>query len=146
MAALLGGVGTVVGVLIYQAPFDMVTRPQLQVRWPAAVMFLATIFLVGAAGGTAGHVMFLRLKGQLTGRALLVGGIVGVKVAIAGWTLTWIFRGALFPFEPFEGMDGLMVTWLFNALFAGPLGGVLAALAVVGRLRRLTGQREPLGD
>lgn len=145
LAALLGGAGTVVGVLIYQALPDLLRHRFLQFRWPNAVWFLATIFLIGALGGRLGHYLFLNVaSGPIEGRAMTVGAAIGFGIALVGWTITSVFREMLFPLEPYEEAQELMGQWLLNALLAGPIGGVLASYLVVRRLRKITGLREPL--
>jgi hypothetical protein len=145
LACLLGGSGAIVGVLGYQAIPDLIRFDFLVIEYPNAVYFLLMVFAVGGAGGLIGHWAFLRVaRGPIEGRALFVGGFIGLAIAIAGWTLTFVFEGVFFPFRPFEGMSRILKSWLPNALMAGPIGGILAASMVVRRLRRITGKREPL--
>lgn len=124
------------GILAYQVAPDFNRLRQLELRVANASIFLGLMFLIGAAGGFVGHRLFLRLSGPLEERALLVGTLIGLAISVAGWSVVYVFRSALFPFERFSGMDQLIRLWLPNALLAGPVGGVLTAAFVVRRLRR----------
>jgi hypothetical protein len=143
LASLLGGSGTVIGILLYQAIPELVLSPGLVLRVPNALGFLLTVFVIGAVGGRIGHSIFLRVRGPIEGRALVVGTTIGLAIAVIGWCVTSLFRSLLFPFTLFDGYERLLFRWLPNALFAGPIGGVLASALVVRRLRRKTGLREP---
>jgi hypothetical protein len=143
LASLLGGAGTVVGLLLYQAIPELLRRPELELRVPNALGFLVAMFLIGSLGGRIGHSFFLRLRGQVEGRALLVGSVIGFAIAVIGWCITYLFKAALFPFTLFDGYLRLLLSWLPGALVAGPIGGILAASFVVRRLRRNTGLRQP---
>lgn len=136
LASLLGGFGTVVGLFIYQGIPDLVRLDFLQIRPSNFFLFLVTIFLVGAVGGYAGHRMFMVMKGSFRRRAIVVGGLSGVVIAACGWALTFSLRGWLFPFRLFEGVEGLLFSYLRNALVAGPVGGILVSLAVARWLRK----------
>jgi hypothetical protein len=145
LASLLGGAGTVLGILLYQAVPDLLRFPELELRVANAVAFLSVVFVIGAFGGRIGHTFFLRLHGPIVSRAVLVGTLMGFAIAFIGGSVTYLFRGALFPFTLFDGYEGLLMRWLRNAAVAGPIVGILAAALVVRRLRRITGLREPFG-
>lgn len=136
LASLLGGGGTVAGVFAYQVVPDLDRMRRLSIRPLNGSIFLLVIFLIGAAGGFVGHRLFLSMKGPLEARALMVGTLIGLVIAVVGWSVTYVFRSVMFPFRPFAGMETLIRIWLPNALLAGPVGGVLTASFVVRRLRR----------
>ena len=136
MASLLGGFGTVVGLFIYQGIPDLIRRDFLQVRGGNFFLFLAVTFLMGMAGGYGGHRMFLVTAGTFRKRAIVVGGLTGLAIAVLGWTITYYFRNVLFPFRLFEGVESLLFSYLRNALIAGPVGGVLVSLWVARWLRK----------
>lgn len=136
LAALLGGGGTVVGIFAYQVVPDWGRLSRLALRPLNGSIFLLVVFTIGALGGFFGHRLFVRMSGPLEGRALIVGTLLGLVIAVIGWTVTYGFRTVLFPFRPYSGMEVLIRLWLPNALLAGPVGGVLAAAFVVRRLRR----------
>ncbi len=136
LASLLGGFGTVVGLFIYQGIPDLIRFDFLRIRFPNFFLFLLTIFLVGAVGGYVGHRVFVVMKGSFRTRAIVVGGLIGVVIAACGWALTFFLRAWLLPFREFEGFEGLMFSYLRNALIAGPLGGILVSLAVARWLRK----------
>jgi hypothetical protein len=143
LATLLGGAGTVIGLLLYQAVPDLIRFPELELRVANGIAFLLVVFAIGALGGRVGHSFFLRIRGPIRTRAVLSGTLIGFAIAVAGWFITYLLRDLLFPFELFDGYERLLQSWLPNALIAGPVVGVLAAALVVRRLRRNTGLREP---
>lgn len=144
LATLLGGFGTVFGIFIYQVVPDLGLLRELGLRLPNAVAFVSILFLVGAGGGYLGHRWFISWKTpSLMPKAISVGGAVGFAIAVLGWGLLYSLRGWVFPFAPFAGMQTLWFRWLPNALLAGPIGGMLAAMAVVSHLRRLEQASEP---
>lgn len=136
MASLLGGFGTVVGLLIYQGVPDLIRRDFLRIRVGNFFLFLAVIFLLGMAGGYGGHRMFLVTAGTFRKRAIVVGGLTGLAIAAVGWTITFFFRDVLFPFRLFEGVERLLFSYLRNALIAGPVGGILVSLWVARWLHK----------
>lgn len=136
MASLLGGFGTVVGLFIYQGIPDLIRLDFLRIRIANFSLFLVMIFLVGMAGGYGGHRMFMVTGGTFRKRAIVVGGLTGLAIAAAGWTITFYFRDVLFPFRLFEGVERLLFSYLRNALIAGPTGGILVSLWVARWLRQ----------
>ena len=136
MASLLGGFGTVVGLFIYQGIPDLIRLDFLRIRLANFSLFLAMIFLVGMAGGYAGHRMFIVTRGTFRNRAIVVGGLTGLAIAVLGWTLTFYFRDYLFPFRLFPGVESLLFSYLRNALVAGPVGGIIVSLSVARWLRK----------
>lgn len=133
---MLGGFGTVAGLFIYQGIPDLIRRDFLRIRVGNFFLFLAVTFLMGMAGGYGGHRMFLVTRGPFRKRAIVVGGLTGLAIAAFGWTITFYFRDALFPFRLFEGVEGLLFSYLRNALIAGPIGGILVSLWVARWLRK----------
>lgn len=144
LAGVLGGAGTLGAILIYQAIPDLVRFEHLTIRLAHALGFAAIVFGVGFAGGFLGHLMFVRMTGwPMVARGVLVGAVVGLGIAGVGWSVTYTLRDLLFPFRPFDEMDDLMMAWLRNALVAGPVVGVVVALAVVRHLRSVE-RRQPV--
>lgn len=134
LAALLGGAGTVIAILIYQAIPDLIRFPHLSVRLPNAVYFVLVISAVGAIAGRAGHWMFVKMtKFPIRRRALLTGIVIGTSIALVGWLLTYLFRDTLFPLSPVGEASRLMPIWLRNALIAGPVIAVLISLVIAQR-------------
>lgn len=145
LAALLGASGTAAGVLGVEFVPRMMAL-DLVVRFPNVIWFFTMALVVGAAGGRIGHGLFLHVvKGPIVGRAVMVGGLIGLAIATTTWSLTYFLRDALSPFDFNELFDPLMRDALGESLLAGCVGGILAALGVVKRLRIVTGVREPLG-
>ncbi len=137
LAALLGALGTAAGVLAVEFVPRMMAL-DLVVRFPSVIWFFAMVLVVGAAGGRIGHGLFLHIaKGPLEGRAVIVGGIVGLAIAATSWSLTYFLRDALSPFEFNDAFAPLMRDALGESLLAGSLGGILAALGIVKHLRTL---------
>lgn len=136
LASLLGGGGSVIGLILYQAIPELVRHPELRVRVGNALVFLLTVFAVGAVGGRLGHWFFLQLNSPLRHRGIVVGTITGLAISLAGWTITFVLRASLFPFVPFKGYEELMKSWLLPAMIAGPIGGVFVSLLIVRWLNR----------
>lgn len=136
LAGLLGAFGTVLGLMGYQGAPEILSYEFIRIRLPNFVYFLVVIFLVGFVCGFIGHVFYLRLRRSLLMRGLIVGGSTGLAIALIGWTLTYLFRDALFPFELFDGLQERFFVYLRNALVAGPTGGLLVSLSVSSLLRR----------
>ncbi|MBW3589951.1 MAG: hypothetical protein KY429_11080 [Actinobacteria bacterium] len=136
LASLLGGFGTVVGLFIYQGIPDLIRLDFLQIRVGNFFLFLAVTFLLGMAGGYGGHRMFMVTAGTFRKRAIVVGALTGLAIAVLGWTVTFYFRDALFPFRLFEGVESLLFSYLRNALIAGPIGGILVSLSVARWLHK----------
>lgn len=138
LASLLGGVGTVVGVIAYQGIPDLLRFDHLAIRLPNAIWFTVTVFLIGAAGGRIGHALFIETDGvAIEVRALAVGAAIGFAIALTGWTATKLVPGVLVPLAPLAQADANLSRWLPTALVAGPAGGIVASLAVVRHLRAL---------
>lgn len=150
LAALLGALGTAGGVVAVEFVPRMMAL-DLVVRFPNVIWFFTMVLVVGAAGGRIGHTLFLHVaKGPIEGRAVVVGGMIGLAIAATSWSLTYFLRDALSPFEFNDAFAPLMMQALGESLLAGSLGGVLAALGIVKHLRFLSrGEvnwtREPLG-
>ena len=136
LAGLLGGFGTVLGLAGYQGAPEVISYEFIRIRLPNFVYFLIVIFVVGFLCGFIGHLVYLRLRRTLLQRALIVGLSTGLAIALIGWTLTYVFRDVLFPFEVFDGFEERFLVYLRNAVVAGPVGGLLVSLAVSSWLRR----------
>lgn len=142
LAGLLGGFGTVLGLMGYQGAPEILTYEFVRIRLPNFVYFVIVIFVVGFVCGFIGHLFYLRLRRTLLQRALVIGVSTGLAIAFIGWTLTYVFRDVLFPFEAFDGFEERFAVYLRNALVAGPTGGLLVSLTVSSWLRR-RGHVEP---
>lgn len=136
LAGLLGGSGTVLGLIGYQGIPELLLSDFREIRLPNFIYFLLVIFLVGFFSGYIGHLFYIRLRRSLIERAFIVGVTAGLAIALIGWLLTYSFRGVLFPFELFDGVEQRFFIYLRNALVAGPVGGTLVSLMVSSRLRR----------
>lgn len=144
LAALLGGVGTLVGVLLIQV-IPQMTRYGLKVHQPNAIWFILMLLAVGGTGGFVGHWLFLyTAKGPIEGRAVTVGTSVGATIGLVTWAATFFFPRIFFPFAMFSDAIDKLRPVITQALLGGAVGGLLAALAVVRRLRKITGKTEPL--
>ena len=142
LAGLLGGFGTVLGLMGYQGAPEILRYEFVEIRLPNFVYFLVVIFFVGFVGGFIGHLFYLRLRRTLLQRALIVGLSTGFAIALIGWTLTYVFSDVLFPFEAFDRFEQRFAIYLRNALVAGPTGGLLVSLTVSSWLRK-RGHVEP---
>lgn len=139
LAALLGALGTAGGVLAVEFVPRMMAL-DLVVRLPNVIWFFTMVLVVGAAGGSIGHTLFLHVaKGPLERRAVMVGGMVGLAIAATSWSLTYVLRDALSPFEFNDLFGPLMRDALGESLLAGAVGGVLASLGIAKHLRSQTG-------
>ena len=136
LAGLLGGFGTILGLMGYEGVPEMIRYEYIKIRLPNFVYFVLSIFLIGFVCGFVGHLFYVRLRRTLLQRALIVGLSTGLLIALIGWAVTYTFRDALFPFEIFDGLQDRFYVYLRNALVAGPVGGLLVSLTVSSRLRR----------
>jgi hypothetical protein len=136
LAGLLGGFGTILGLMVYQGAPEIIRYDFITIRLPNFVYFLIAIFIVGFLCGFIGHLLYLRLKRALVERALIVGSSTGLAIALIGWTVTYLFQEILFPFELFDGVHARFFVYLRNALVAGPTGGVLVSLMMSRWIRR----------
>ncbi len=146
LAALLGGCGTLIGVLAIEIIPDLYNLGGLHIHLTRFSLMCGLVFLAGAVGGRVGHHAFLHMaKGGAVSRGIKVGGIVGVAIGGICWALTYVAPGLFFPFETVLGFKEYLLTHVLpRALGAGAAGGMIVALGVVYRLRKQTGKREPL--
>ncbi|HVE76062.1 MAG TPA: hypothetical protein VND22_04740 [Actinomycetota bacterium] len=146
LAALLGGCGTLIGVLAIEIIPDLYNLPGLHIHLTRFALMCVFVFLAGAAGGRVGHHAFLHMaKGGAVSRALKVGGLVGAAIGGICWLATYVAPGLFFPFETVVGFRGHLLSHVLpRSLGAGAAGGMIVALGVVYRLRKQTGKREPL--
>lgn len=137
MASAAAAVGTAIGVVLIEVAPALVREPDLALRPLSAVAFILMLLAVGAIGGWVGHRAFVEwVPGGLIGRALIVGPIAGLAVALTVWTATYVGRAFLLPFELFAGMLERAKGSLLRGIVAGPLIATSFSLLVALRLKR----------
>ncbi|MGQ0679368.1 MAG: hypothetical protein ACT4OM_06915 [Actinomycetota bacterium] len=110
-------------------------RRPVQIRFPQALWFGATVFTLGSAAGLAGHHLFVSVvSGSLERRAVIVGSEVGLATALVAWGVTVTGGRWIGPFQPGSDAQEVMRSSLGLAAAAGPAVGVLLSKFVVRQL------------
>lgn len=134
LAAMVGGCGAVTGVGLTGLPM-LISNEKLRLRWPHTLWFGIEVFAVGTLGGGVGHFLIVKVaRGPLKGRALTVGGPMGLATALTVWALTYYGRTLLSPLEPGPEAERLLRSSVKVGSAAGPVAGVAVSLMVMKAL------------